>query len=326
MFRRIPLGLALLLAAATAPAPAADLPGSQDHPLLSRYDGAEIIGYTVKPFDEYTVPLGRIVEVSQPTTYAKSEKIEGKLTRITYVVPKGRTALEVYRNYTAALARLKAQTLFEGAGDRPLGMFGVRYSGLPMRQTGQILQYSYTAQRFYAGRVNTPTTRATVALYVTEYEDGIIPEGVSLAKGQTVVHLDIVESAAMEAGKVTAAQMQTALGEEGHVALYGIYFDTAKAVIKPESEPTLLEITALLKAQPAMKLYVVGHTDGTGDATSNLDLSMRRALAVVGELVTRRGVDGARLTAAGVGPYAPIAPNSTDAGRARNRRVELVYR
>lgn len=323
MFRRTPLGLALLLAAA---APAADLPGSQDHPLLSRYEGAQIIGYLVKPFDEYTLPLGRIVDVTPPTTYTKSEQVEGKLTRITYLLPKGRTALEVYRNYTAALARLKAQTLFEGAGDRPLGMFGVRYADLPMRQTGQILQYSYNAQRFYAGRLTTPSSRATVALYLTEYENGIIPEGVSLEKGQVVLQLDIIEAAAMQEGKVTAAQMQSALGEEGHVALYGIYFDTAKAVIKPESEPTLLEITSLLKAQPAMKLYVVGHTGDTGDASSNLDLSMRRALAVVNELVSRRGIDGARLTAAGVGPYAPIAPNSTDPGRARNRRVELVYR
>lgn len=307
-------------------APAADLPGSKDHPILSRYQGAQIIGYIEKPFDEYTLPLGRIVEVSPPTTYAKSEKVEGKLTRITYLIPKGRTAVEVYRNYLNALAALKAQTLFEGAGDRPLGMFGVRYGDLPMEQTGQILQYSYNAQRFYAGRVHTPTARVTVALYVTEFENGLVPSTLTVDKGQTVVQVDFIESAAMESGKVTAAQMQTALGNEGHVALYGIHFDTGKAVIKPESEPTLVEIVALLKAQPALKLYVAGHTDDTGEPSANLDLSMRRALAVVSELVSRRGVDGSRLTAAGVGPYSPIAPNTTEAGRAKNRRVELVYR
>ena len=117
---------------------AADLPNTHDHPLLSRYAGSQIVGYVEKPYDEYTLPLGRIVEVSPPTTYAKSEKVEGKLTRITYVVPKGRTAVEVYRNYMTALTGLKAQTLFEGAGDRPLGMFGVRYADLPMEQAGQI--------------------------------------------------------------------------------------------------------------------------------------------------------------------------------------------
>lgn len=305
---------------------AADLPNSHDHPLLSRYAGAQIIGYIEKPFDEYTLPLGRIVEVSPPTTYAKSEKLEGKLTRITYLIPKGRTAVEVYRNYMNALAGLKAQTLFEGAGDRPLGMFGVRYAELPREHSGQILQYSYNAQRFYAGRVNTPTSRLTIALYVTEYEDGLVPEGITVAKGQTVVQLDLIESTTMESGKVTAAQMQTALGQEGHVALYGIHFDTGKAVIKPESEPTLVEIAALMKAQPSLKLYVSGHTDDVGEPSANLDLSMRRALAVVSELVSNRGINGARLTAAGVGPYAPIAPNSTEAGRAKNRRVELVYR
>jgi len=314
---------ALLLPATLA---AADLANSKDHPLLSRYQGAEIIGYNEKPFEEYTLPLGRIVEVSAPTTYTKSEKVEGKLTRITYLIPKGRTALEVYRNYTAALARLNAQTLFEGAGDRPLGMFGVRYGELPMEQVGQLLGYSYNGQRFYAGRVNTPGGRAAIALYVTEYENGIVPSRLTVERGQVVVQLDIVESAAMEGGKVTAAQMQTALGQEGHVALYGIYFDTGKAEIKPESESTLAEIVALLKTQPTLRLYVVGHTDDVGDAASNLDLSMRRALAVVAEMVSRRGVEGERLTAAGVGPYAPIAPNASDAGRARNRRVELVYR
>jgi OOP family OmpA-OmpF porin len=316
----------LAIVLCTLPMAAADLPNSHDHPLLSRYASAQIIGYLEKPFDEYTLPLGRIVEVSPPTTYAKSEKLEGKVTRITYVIPKGRTAVEVYRNYMQALAALKAQTLFEGAGDRPLGMFGVRYAELPMEQSGQILQYSYNAQRFYAGRVNTPTARTAIALYVTEYENGLVPSSVTIEKGQTVVQLDLIESAVMESGKVTAAQMQTALGQEGHVALYGIYFDTGKAEIKPESEPTLVEIAALLKAQPTLKLYVAGHTDDVGDAPANLELSMRRALAVVSELVTRRGIDGARLTAAGVGPYAPIAPNSSEAGRARNRRVELVYR
>ncbi|MEP7361697.1 MAG: DUF4892 domain-containing protein [Acidobacteriota bacterium] len=318
--------LFVLLAISALAAIAADLPGSHDHPLLSRYAGAQIIGYVQKPFDEYTLPLGRIVEVTPPTTYAKSEKLEGKLTRITYVIPKGRTAVEVYRNYLNALAGLKAQTLFEGAGDRPLGMFGVRYVDLSMEQTGQVLQYSYNAQRYYAGRVSTPASRATIALYLTEYENGIVPNGVNLEKGQVVVQLDIIESAIMESGKVTAAQMHTALGQEGHVALYGIHFDTGKAVIKPESEPTLVEIVALMKAQPALRLYVAGHTDDIGDAPANLELSMRRALAVVSELVSHRGINGARLTAAGVGPYAPIAPNSTEAGRAKNRRVELVYR
>jgi outer membrane protein OmpA-like peptidoglycan-associated protein len=153
-----------------------------------------------------------------------------------------------------------------------------------------------------------------------------VPSALTVEKGQVVVQLDLVESATMESGKVTAAQMQTALGQEGHVALYGIYFDTGKAAMKPESEPTLIEIVALLRAQPALRLYVAGHTDDIGDASANLDLSMRRALAVVTELVGRRGIDGGRLTAAGVGPYAPVAPNATEAGRARNRRVELVYR
>ena len=100
---------------------AADRAGSNDHPLLTRYAGAEIIGYFEKTYEAYTLPLGRITEVSAPFGYAKSESVEGKLTRITYLVPQGRTATEVYRNYILALAKLNARKLFEGVDEVQAG-------------------------------------------------------------------------------------------------------------------------------------------------------------------------------------------------------------
>jgi OmpA-OmpF porin, OOP family len=112
----------------------------------------------------------------------------------------------------------------------------------------------------------------------------------------------------------------------GHIALYGIYFDTDKTDIKPESAPTLTEIAALLKQDARLTLFVVGHTDNVGGDDYNMDLSRRRATSVVTALTSQHGVDPKRLKPAGVGLLAPVAANHTEEGRAKNRRVELVKR
>jgi len=122
--------------------------------------------------------------------------------------------------------------------------------------------------------------------------------------------------------EVTAADMLAALNRDGRVALY-IQFDFAKAKIKPESAPILDQMAALLKGNPALKASVEGHTDNVGSAASNQSLSEERAKAVVAALV-QQGVEAGRLSAAGHGMSKPIADNSTEEGRAKNRRVELV--
>ena len=138
--------------------------------------------------------------------------------------------------------------------------------------------------------------------------------------------LVIVEAKAMEQEvTVDAASLQRALNTSGKVAVYGIFFDTNKSVIKAASNPTLDEIAKLLRQSPTLQLYVVGHTDGTGALEANLKLSAERAASVAQALVSR-GITGGRLKTAGVGPYCPEAPNQTEDGRAKNRRVELVQR
>ena len=80
----------------------------------------------------------------------------------------------------------------------------------------------------------------------------------------------------------------------------------------------------MLNDDPNLKLNIVGHTDNRGEAGYNLDLSKRRAAAVVDALVMTRNINAARLTSDGAGMERPIATNETDEGRALNRRVELV--
>ena len=109
-----------------------------------------------------------------------------------------------------------------------------------------------------------------------------------------------------------------------HAAVYGIYFDVDRAVVKPKSGPVLAEIARLLQNEPGLYLYVVGHTDNTGTLVHNMDLSQRRAEAVVQKLAADYGIAAERLAAVGVGPVAPVASNDADEGRALNRRVELT--
>jgi outer membrane protein OmpA-like peptidoglycan-associated protein len=116
------------------------------------------------------------------------------------------------------------------------------------------------------------------------------------------------------------------LEADGHIALYEIYFETGKADVKPESARALGEIAKLLASRPQLPILVVGHTDNVGALDYNRGLSQRRAQSVVEALAQQHGVARDRLAAVGVGMAAPVASNDNEAGRAKNRRVELVKR
>lgn len=172
---------------------------------------------------------------------------------------------------------------------------------------------------------------------VCEYEDGgnyystikIVKNGMEtwafLGQSGGGYSLDIIEKQAMVQDVVAdASSMANSIRETGKVAVYGIYFDTGKATLKPESLSSLQEIAKLLKSDSSLKLYVVGHTDNTGGFDANMKLSMDRATSVVNELVSKHSISAAILKACGDGPTAPVATNSTEEGKALNRRVELV--
>jgi len=135
----------------------------------------------------------------------------------------------------------------------------------------------------------------------------------------------IIERQAMtQQVTVDAAAMASSIANTGSVAIYGVYFDTGKSDLKPESESALVEIGRMLAGNPALKVYIVGHTDMVGDAAGNLKLSQARAQSVINALASRHGIAANRMIAFGNGPYAPVASNKTDEGRAKNRRVDLV--
>lgn len=136
--------------------------------------------------------------------------------------------------------------------------------------------------------------------------------------------LTIVQKDAMvQEIAANADAFANSLKTTGHIAVEGIYFDTGKASLKPESKQAIGEIVKLLKADSGLKVFVVGHTDNAGALEGNMKLSQERAQSVVKEIAAG-GVEAARLKPYGNGPYAPVASNDNEEGRAKNRRVELV--
>jgi OOP family OmpA-OmpF porin len=137
--------------------------------------------------------------------------------------------------------------------------------------------------------------------------------------------LMIVEKEAMKQNVVADAKsLAQALTATGHASVYGIFFDFNKSTVRPQSDAALKEIAKLLKQDPGLSLYVVGHTDDVGQFDYNLRLSTARAEAVVKTLVEKYGVSQSRLDPHGVGPLAPLGSNETEESRTLNRRVELV--
>jgi OmpA-OmpF porin, OOP family len=127
---------------------------------------------------------------------------------------------------------------------------------------------------------------------------------------------------ALRAALLPAEQMKQALDAEGHVMI-PVLFDTDKTDIKPESAPLMEEVVKLMKQNPSLKLRIEGHTDTQGTPAYNVTLSDGRAKSVMLALL-KAGIDPARLEAKGFGQTNPVADNTTEEGRAKNRRVELV--
>ena len=194
--------------------------------------------------------------------------------------------------------------------------------GLPNSSPLQVIRNYQNAARAVGGKILFDNGRVTT---------------IRLTKGDKELWLDvapyqgyeydltIIEKEAMKQEvAIDAASMASSIADTGSVAIYGINFDTASSVIKPDSAPAIDEIAKLLSGNPTLKVYIVGHTDMVGDAASNVKLSQARAQSVITALVSKHGITAVRLIAFGNGPYAPVASNKTDDGRAKNRRVELV--
>ncbi len=285
-----------------------DAAGGKDYPGLGRFAGSVITGYDARDFDG-TVIEAKAFKTGKPVDQRRPE---GKVVRIAYRTSGGASILEVFRNYTKKAAAAGFETLLDCETKACGGLdFANALDTLPLPQMWlDGFNFRYYAARKPAGAAGAETL---VSVATSQNNDDVYTQ------------VTVVELGAIEDKMVDAAEMAKGLAEAGHVALYGIYFDTDKAEVRADSAPTLAEIAKLLKSSPALgTVYIVGHTDSQGAFDHNMDLSRRRAAAIAAELSSQHGVDAARLKTAGVGFLAPVATNATEAGRALNRRTELV--
>jgi OmpA-OmpF porin, OOP family len=321
IYRRIVATIiaAAFIAAGADSAFAADVAGSRDHPLVGRYQGSSISFYQQNAFDEQRLMDKALANATvNALDDSNSLRLEGRVTRIRYDAPMGRSPLEIIRNYQDSLKAKGFTPVFSCANQACISGNTDYYAVGWVVDTDQ-LNYRYTdGVQYTFQKLARPEGDVYASVIVGASKDN-----------PPIVSVSVVEAKPIETGQITfvdANQMAQSIGANGRVALYGILFDTDKADIKPDSKRTLDEIAKFLKATPNLSVVVAGHTDTQGAFDYNLDLSRRRALAVVTALTRTYGIPAARLTPFGAGMASPVASNDDEAGRAKNRRVELVKR
>lgn len=333
---------------ANATIPTTDSKGSADNPIIGRFQGSYIISYAQKGFDELTFPLSSLKPVEGKRDNhnniffepEKSKTLEGRRTRLVYLNPAGFSPLEVIRNYEQELKSKGGVILYTckkgdcggadtrsssgGGGEMSLSMYlwPAEYIKEAHFTNGNCAQTATISDQRYMV-MEAPENNAVISVHTYLLNDN---RSCKAFNNRTIAVVDIMEVQQMEAKMVTikAEEMADAISSSGRVALYGIYFDFNKADIKSESTDTLEQIVKFLAADSEMRLLVVGHTDNVGNYQANMVLSTKRAEAVVTLLTTTYGVDKNRLMPLGVSFACPVASNSSEEGRAKNRRVELV--
>lgn len=310
----------MLLACAVTGITAAHAEPGHDHPLVGRFQGAKIVKYAQKTFDEYPLIVKKIKTGGGIANNADAvQKLQGKITRITYQSAKSHSTLEVLLAYRDKLKANGFKTLFR-CNNKACGGYN-----FDLASPGYRFAFSDFAsdsdQRYLAAYLKRAGGDVYVSIDVNRASGNGGPTHDAIFTQVDVVALKPRTSKVVV---IKADQMADKIAAGGKVALYGLYFDTDKATVKASSKPTLEQIAKLLKAHPKLKLLVVGHTDNQGGFDYNIGLSKRRAAAVVHALTHDYGIGASRLKPWGDGDTAPAASNATDAGRAKNRRVELV--
>ncbi|KON47611.1 hypothetical protein AL013_07310 [Mariprofundus ferrooxydans] len=301
----------------------ADIQGSSDHPLFPRFAGSEIIGHKVSDYDELIMALGKAYDAGyNDKRLEKDKRVEGRITRNLYLLPAEKTTLQVFRNYEKTLKAQGFSTLFSCAGNGGCGW----WSWFVGAQTlGGLRDYATQLGgdfRYLSAYLQRKEGDIYVSLLVYNYDSSVVRAWA----GRTMAELNVVEVEPMQQEMVfiKAKDLANGITQQGHIALHQIHFDTDSDIIKADSRPAIDQIALMLKNNPDLKIILVGHTDNQGDLQYNMDLSQRRAKAVMNSLESDYGIKRARLGAAGIGYLAPIASNRSAEGRAENRRVEII--
>jgi outer membrane protein OmpA-like peptidoglycan-associated protein len=319
-----------------------DVPRAADHPLTGRYQGSALLAQTVKAFDEIRLPSGPAEGKSYDNNkkFSATVTAQGRITRSIYVAPQGRSALEVMSNFDEAVRAKGLELVFrcsrEACGDSFVALkyrwnlpetkvLGENYEHIRKLMVDAVFDQLVDV-RYSLFKKSGPEGETYVAVYGGLHRGGQFGNNSAALQDRVGVLVEIAEPRAMESRMVvvSAAEIGGKVMAEGRAVFYGIQFDFDKADIKPESEPQLAEMAKFLGANPATRVYIIGHTDNKGTLDYNVGLSNRRAEAVVKTLAAKYRIDAKRMTPRGLGPLAPVASNRNEEGQAKNRRVEMV--
>ncbi|NQD37181.1 OmpA family protein [Permianibacter sp. IMCC34836] len=337
-------GAVLVGAAQAADWNAKDLDGAKDHPLIHRFAGSWLVGYKQIGFDATVVPtqfgLEGMNELIKPLT------VEGQITRLLYLAPVGKRPYEVQKNYVTALKAAGYKETLSCAGEDKCEStsYGLddgmdEMTILDFRRAtnvnpalkdvlanldngGNIFGEHGKMQQMSVGTISAGGKTAHVLVSTDKHFSGDV----------TITYIQIVQPEDMPLGQVSVDlnglqskdKIASEISAQGKVAIYGVYFDTGKADIKPESKAQLTEMGKYLQENRDKKVFIVGHTDNQGTFAANMKLSLDRAKAVAAYLTKEYAIDAARMAAQGVANLAPVGSNKSDDGKAKNRRVELV--
>jgi outer membrane protein OmpA-like peptidoglycan-associated protein len=320
-----------------------DRPANLPQPLVIEFDpsGVKIQAALLQLFvDDFQAPVlntqFRVTLDGRP-----APDIEGTINKLNQTGPIGKLiTIRLLPEYLGLLSDGKLEVLVDDPTGQMGDGFAFDFARLLINPKG--FQYSGTVRGRIVDRANDQPIEGALASAANvrqattgkegRFELKEVPAGLVVVSGSHPDYVSQSEQADLLAGQTVEVLIRLErakndtlaqrLESSGKVDLYGIYFDTDKASLKKESEATLNQVLELLKGKPSLRLMIAGHTDSQAGDEYNLDLSQRRAQAVVAWLVGK-GVEASRLQAQGLGESQPVADNASAAGRALNRRVEI---
>lgn len=272
------------------------------------------------------LPTGQYGQLSKP-----SESVSGAIERRAWVIPQTKSALELTNQLVTQLQREGYKVHWHCAGDA-CGGFDFRYS----IETSPPPDFQVNLNDFYYYDLRAPNGNIETLLASDVSGDihlqniSIVPSEIELVPDTDVNNgVDTGAAAAIAVEKPTEAKPQDTAQQAGNQdarwVLRSVTFDQGQSTPSGYDNDELERIAERLDQEPQLTVYIVGHSDQSGSLAGNLSITRARANAVRGILVNEFSVDPNRILADGVGFLAPIADNDTDAGRAKNRRVEAVF-
>lgn len=304
-----------------------DVENSKDYPMVSRFQGAVIEFYKETKWGTYKLPLEDKGKITW-SSFTNAKVLDGKIIRIQYSAPVDNTPAFVLQNYKVAFTKA-GFTVLTAVSDEGLGVGG--------RSQDWSSQYYGSGDAYWTNALNNgkfgldkqiPGWKAYQSYIVAHAKkDGKdIYVSVYAVDHDTyvLINQDVIEVEAAATGMVTAENISKGILSDGHIAVYDILFETGSTVIKPESGSAVKVIADYLIVNPSQKFLIVGHTDNVGTFDANIKLSEERAKALMNELTSKYSIKPEQVKAYGVASLAPVSSNSTEEGRAKNRRVEIV--